>query len=77
MGTTYHACSFSAPPLAQARQGSPERCCVNSRTTPAAPGQEGSSTEKEAGGQGGSGWGSEGQGSLHIPSQPGGHWPLP
>ena len=77
MEHTYHACSFSAPPLAQARRGSPGRCCVSSRTTPAAPGQGGSSAGKEArGGQGGRSqcegacvrgvWGK--QSALHIPS---------
>lgn len=56
MEHTYHVCSSSAPPLGQAHRGSLGRCCASSRTTPAAPGQEGSSAEKEArGGQGGSG----------------------
>lgn len=59
MENTYHAYSFSAPPLARAHRGSPGRCCVSSRTTPAAPGREGSSAREEGRGQGSSrqGWG--------------------
>lgn len=78
MENTYHACSFSAPPLARAHRGSPGRCCVSSRTTPAAPDREGSSARhgrrrevREAAGGGGGGGRGERQGSLHIPSQPG------
>ena len=73
MGTTYHACSFSAPPPVRAHQGSPGRCCVNFHTTPAAPGLEGSSVGKEArGSQGGSSSLPPPLTRGDVPSQPGG-----